>query len=320
VRYLFVEVITAGLYCLAFYQGRVASPEALGWPFVVIASIVVADVVALSFVDIETYTVPFVNSVPLIALGLVLAPVWPVFQIAPTQWAGIPPLDRALNSLQGIILGGGVVWAVGAGAELVLRKEAMGGGDVKILAGVGALFGWKAALISFLIAVFVGAFVGVAAILLGKLFTRAVDAEETPKADEGITYRYEPDDEPPPSDEELASRRWPAIVGVLIALQQTAMLLLLPGAGDSPAAAAPLLCGATIGAFAVFYDTVRRRLVSEGRWIQRDITTAEDGSSEERLSGHYLPFGPFLACASLVMLFAGQTVLHYFLWWFFPTF
>jgi len=76
--------------------------------------------------------------------------------------------------------------------------------------------------------------------------------------------------------------------------------------------------GAMIGAFVVFYDIVRRRLVNEGRWIRRDIVKGRDGATEEHLSGHYLPFGPFLAVGALVMVFAGGDVLQWFVKRFFP--
>jgi len=328
-RYLVVELITTALFSFAYYKGIIAGPEAerLGWPFVVIASLVVADLVALSFVDIETYTVPLVTTTALIAVGLFLAPVFPWLKAGEaTVWTGIKwfgerRLDATLDSFQGIILGGGLIWATGAAAELIIRREAMGAGDVKILAGVGALLGWKAAVATFFIAPCVGTAVGLPMILKGRLFPEkkskkvkkdkhaSKGEKDRERAGKGITYRYEADEAPPPSDEEVVKSRFLLVLGFVIAAEQTASLFVLEGARESPLKAAPLYFGATIGFFMTFYDVVRRRLVREKRWIKRDIETAEDGSTEERLTGHYLPFGPFLAVSAVVVLFFGDSIM-----------
>jgi len=328
-RYLIVELITTALFSFAYYKGIIAGPEAerLGWPFVVIASFIVADLVALSFVDIETYTVPLVTTTALIVVGLVLAPVFPWLKAGDAtawtdiQWFGAPRLDSVLDSLQGIILGGGLIWATGAAAELIIRREAMGAGDVKILAGVGAVLGWKAAVATFFIAPCVGTAVGLPMILKDRLFPEKKSkkakkdkhagkgAKDQERKEKGITYRYEADESPPPSDEEVVKSRFLLVLGFLVAAEQVLSLLLLEGARESPLKAAPLYFGATIGFFMAFYDIMRRRLVREKRWIKRDIETAEDGSTEERLTGHYLPFGPFLALSAAVVLFFGDSIM-----------
>jgi prepilin signal peptidase PulO-like enzyme (type II secretory pathway) len=319
VRYLLVELITAGLFAWAFHAGMtglklggVTSVDA--WAYVLAVSFVCADLVALSFVDIETFTVPVVNTGALILFGLALAPLWPGLVHAPTEWTAILRLDAALNSVEGAILGGGLVWAVGAAAELVIRKEAMGSGDVKILAGVGALLGWKSAVLSLFMAVLIGAVTGILTLVVGASLARR--AEKRRKAEwggdsekKGITYRYEADEEAPAADEEVVKSRGLMVTGFVLALAQVAALFALPGARASPFAAAPFYFGATIGFFMVFYDVVRRRLVHEDRWIRREISRSEDGSTEERLTGHYLPFGPFLALAAVVMMFFGREIV-----------
>ncbi len=210
----------------------------------------------------------------------------------------------------------------------------MGGGDVKLLAGVGALLGWKAAVATFFIAPFIGTAVGVP-ILAWDSLTAARKGrgdgkgpKEAEKKGEGpgptgkdsgrgITYRYEPDEEPPPTDEQVVKSYRLLALGFVIASGE-ALALLLPGPRASIAASAPLYFGGAIGFFMCFYDVVRRRLVREGRWIERDVKKAEDGSTEERLTGHYLPFGPFLAVSALVVLFFGWEVLAWAAKTFFP--
>ncbi len=203
---------------------------------------------------------------------------------------------------------------IGAAAELTIRKEAMGSGDVKILAGVGALLGWKTAVLSLFIAAVFGAVVGVLILTYGRIAAgrakkRKKDWGGEDERKKGITYRYEPDEQAPLSDEEVVKSRKLLVAGFALALLQVAALLALPGARGSIFAAAPFYFGATIGAFMVLFDIVRRRLVKEGRWIRREISKAEDGSTEERLTGHYLPFGPFLALAAVVMVFFGREII-----------
>ncbi|NBV44558.1 MAG: prepilin peptidase [Planctomycetia bacterium] len=65
-------------------------------------------------------------------------------------------------ALVGIAAGGGLVWATRAGAGLALGREAMGLGDVTLMAMIGAWLGWQAAVITFFLGVFLG--VGFAAL------------------------------------------------------------------------------------------------------------------------------------------------------------
>jgi prepilin signal peptidase PulO-like enzyme (type II secretory pathway) len=68
--------------------------------------------------------------------------------------------------LMGYLIGGGVVWAVRILGSLLFGKEAMGLGDVHLMAAVGAVLGWIDATLAF----FVAAFVGLAWALLGAVF------------------------------------------------------------------------------------------------------------------------------------------------------
>ena len=73
--------------------------------------------------------------------------------------AGItPPLWLLVLAgvLMGYLIGGGIVWAVRIGGSLAFGKEAMGLGDVHLMAGVGACVGWIDASLAFPLAAFVG--------------------------------------------------------------------------------------------------------------------------------------------------------------------
>ena len=84
------------------------------------------------------------------------------FLLARHVWTGValeavPLWVQALAaSGAGLLAAGALVWAIRIGATLLLGVEAMGLGDVHLMAAVGATFGWKVGLVGFLLAPFVG--------------------------------------------------------------------------------------------------------------------------------------------------------------------
>ena len=89
-------------------------------------------------------------------LGLVASlGVTGVWLFGEVRWEGL------LTSLVGMAAGGGLVWLVRIIATTVLRKEAMGFGDVTLMAMIGAFLGWQAALMVFFIAPFAGLILGI---------------------------------------------------------------------------------------------------------------------------------------------------------------
>lgn len=92
---------------------------------------------------------------PCFALGLLgwsLAR-WVTLPSSPPLWAAVLG-----GVLMGYLIGGGVVWAVRILGSLGFGKEAMGMGDVHLMAGVGACLGWIDATLAFFVAAFVGIF------------------------------------------------------------------------------------------------------------------------------------------------------------------
>ena len=61
-----------------------------------------------------------------------------------------------LSGLLGVAVSGGLVWATRAGASRALGREAMGMGDVTLMAMVGAWLGWQACVVAFFLAAFIG--------------------------------------------------------------------------------------------------------------------------------------------------------------------
>jgi prepilin signal peptidase PulO-like enzyme (type II secretory pathway) len=103
---------------------------------------------------------------------------WAAFALVPGtslgEWLDAPPLWMAAlgGSVMGLLVGGGVVWAIRILGTLGLGKEAMGLGDVHLMAGVGAILGWIDPTIAFFVAPFFGLGWAVLGIVAGRLFKR----------------------------------------------------------------------------------------------------------------------------------------------------
>jgi len=65
-----------------------------------------------------------------------------------------------LDSLLGILAGGGSLFAVAWGYYLLTGKEGMGGGDIKLLAMIGAFLGWKAVPLVIFLSALSGSIIG----------------------------------------------------------------------------------------------------------------------------------------------------------------
>jgi leader peptidase (prepilin peptidase)/N-methyltransferase len=141
VRYPIVEIVTMLAFLAAWWQ----TGENL---LLVPRLVLIAALIVLFAIDLEHQLLPNAITLPGIVAGV-------LFSLL------LPPGIR--DSLIGIVVGGGVLWAIG---ELWFRlrgMEAMGFGDVKMLAMVGAFLGWKLVVVTFVLSSLIG---GVAAILL----------------------------------------------------------------------------------------------------------------------------------------------------------
>jgi leader peptidase (prepilin peptidase) / N-methyltransferase len=88
----------------------------------------------------------------------VIVPLW--WLVPTAHWAGL------LSALVGMTVGGAIVWGVRIIGSAVLRQEAMGFGDVTLLAMIGAFLGWQACPLVFFLAPLAGVVIGIGQWLL----------------------------------------------------------------------------------------------------------------------------------------------------------
>ena len=129
-----------------------------------ISWIFVAACLIVTIVDIRCFIIPDCLSKGGIAAGLIYAAIaWAVLKWGGFQLSYYVPFT---DSFIGFVVGGGFLMFLGKISEVVFKKpDGMGGGDVKLLAAMGAWAGWKPVIVTVLIASFVGASFGLATII-----------------------------------------------------------------------------------------------------------------------------------------------------------
>jgi leader peptidase (prepilin peptidase)/N-methyltransferase len=121
-RYAFVEFLMGLLFLLA-YQHYGFSISTLEFFIFIFA------LVAASVIDVDHYLLPDVFTLSGILIGLCGSLINP---------------DRTfLDALAGVLLGGGFLWSIAYLYTLLRKEEGMGGGDIKLIAWIGSVLGWK---------------------------------------------------------------------------------------------------------------------------------------------------------------------------------
>ena len=148
IRYFLVELITAATFA-GFYLYFGLSGQLLAY------LIFVCGLIIATFVDLEHRIIPDEISIGGMVAGLILSLLIPQLHETPNHFLGFG------WSLLGVLVGGGSIYAMGVIGDFIFKKESMGGGDVKLLAMIGAFLGWKSAILTFFIAPFFGMVYGI---------------------------------------------------------------------------------------------------------------------------------------------------------------
>jgi leader peptidase (prepilin peptidase) / N-methyltransferase len=172
-RYPLVEAMAGAGFALLVYRFGIALPTLFYLVFF-------SALVVLTFIDLEHMILPFVITKGGAVLGLFgaflpgfIAPVGlplpQVFRLVPAGF---------VSSVVGLLLGGGLFWSIRVLAEALLKKEAMGGGDIPLAAMIGSFLGWQKLLLTIFLASLSGSVVGIMLVAL-RLKGRTGDEVDT---------------------------------------------------------------------------------------------------------------------------------------------
>ena len=163
IRYPVSELVCGGIFVLIW------SVYGLDWillPYGLLLSLLFVG----SIVDLDEQWIPDRCSYGAMGWGLLFS-------------VGYPELHGELDSMAalaesviGLVAGGGLLFFIGLIGSWIMKREAMGLGDVKLLAGIGAFLGWEAVLFS----VFGGAVLGLLGTLLWMIMGNRERAEAIP--------------------------------------------------------------------------------------------------------------------------------------------
>jgi leader peptidase (prepilin peptidase)/N-methyltransferase len=147
IRYFIVELLTAALMLFLYNQFDISAKF-------FIYSILFSGLIVASFIDLEYQIIPDEISIGAVVIGLLVSIIFPKFH-------GFLSIQSSfIFSCLGLLVGGLSLYITGLIGDFIFKKESMGGGDIKLLAGIGAFLGWKLALLIFFIAPLFGAVMG----------------------------------------------------------------------------------------------------------------------------------------------------------------
>ena len=139
-RYPLVEAANAAGYVL------ILAAFGMTWT-TVFYCVLFSALLVVTGTDLTHKIIPNVVTVPGIILGLAGA-------------STVLPVEP-VNALLGVLVGGGILWALAWASPYLFGKEGMGGGDIKLVAMIGAFLGWKPALLTIMIGSVAGSVIGV---------------------------------------------------------------------------------------------------------------------------------------------------------------
>ncbi len=166
-RYPAVELLTAVLFAALCWlapggplvvDGRVDGAAVAAF---LLYAFFVATLIANTFIDIDHRILPDALTKTTVVVGLVGALLVPGFPGAISLLGVSPAVRELLFAAAGAAVGYGLTDAVRRGARALFRREAMGYGDVKLMAGIGAFLGWEGVVTTFFLGSVYGAVVGV---------------------------------------------------------------------------------------------------------------------------------------------------------------
>jgi leader peptidase (prepilin peptidase)/N-methyltransferase len=154
-RYPSVELLTAILFSMVWLRFPYD-------PLLIPYWLMVFGLILATFVDIDEMWLPDRCTIG----GMILGPIFSL--LIPSMHGVEGHVDSLIQSLMGLAFGFGLFWSISVLGRAVLKKDAMGFGDVKLMGALGAFLGLESVIFITFISSLFGALIGVTFILLGK--------------------------------------------------------------------------------------------------------------------------------------------------------
>jgi leader peptidase (prepilin peptidase) / N-methyltransferase len=180
IRYPAIELLT-GLLFLASWMLLPAPIASIGflWIFILIA---------VTFIDLDHMIIPDRFSIGGLIAGVILSMVVPTLHgIHVDNW-GLGAIQGMFTAITGAMIGSAIILWIMILAEVVLKKEALGFGDVKLMGAIGAFCGWQGAIFS----LFGGAVLGTIAIALMQIIKLISPKKKNGEDEESLIGREIP--------------------------------------------------------------------------------------------------------------------------------
>jgi leader peptidase (prepilin peptidase)/N-methyltransferase len=147
-RYPLIEILTGAFALVLFHKFGLGT--AMGYYFVFISVLII-----ISFIDMDHQIIPDILSLP----GIL---------IFASSFYFLPQMTFT-DTLLGILAGGGSLYAVALVYYLLKKQEGMGGGDIKLLAMIGAATGIKGVFFTIFVGSLFGTFFGILIMIYTKI-------------------------------------------------------------------------------------------------------------------------------------------------------
>ncbi len=180
IRYPLVELLTGLLFLAAWHAHSPLKAICL--------MALISMLICGSFIDLDHMEIPNRFSIGLAIVGFALSILVPDLHLQGEGPYASAVIRSAFESMQGTLIGSGLILWIALLAETVLRKEAMGFGDVKLLGGIGAFLGWQGAVFS----IFGGAVIGCIGLLVWMAFKKIRGAKPEEAEEDQLLGRHIP--------------------------------------------------------------------------------------------------------------------------------
>lgn len=154
-RYFLVELLTGAVFLIIWLRYGFDLRTPICW-------MIATGLIIGTFIDFDYMIIPDQITIGGIFVGLAVSIIFPSLH------GVVRHFDGFKASFIGLLAGGMILWLVGEFGRLAFKKEAMGMGDVKLLAAIGAFLGWQAVIFTVMISSLTGALAGIIMVLCGQ--------------------------------------------------------------------------------------------------------------------------------------------------------